>query len=66
MDAAENETTVVMCAEAVPWQCHGSLISETFSVRGVHIKQIISAGSSKEDPLTPWAKASGNKIIYRP
>ena len=64
IDAAEEETTVVMCAEAVPRRCHRSLISDALSVRRLHIKHIISAGSSKDHTLTPWAKVSGNKIIY--
>lgn len=66
MDAAGKETTVVMCAEAVPWRCHRSLISDALSVSGVHIKHIIGAGSGKDHALTPWAKVNGNRIIYPP
>ncbi len=61
---SEGQTTAIMCAEAVPWRCHRSLIGDALLVRGIHVRHIISAHSVKEHTLTPWAKTEGKKIIY--
>ena len=66
IDEAMKRATVVMCAEAVPWRCHRSLIGDALLVRGVHVRHIISARSSKDHTLTPWAKVEGGKITYPP
>ena len=65
IEAAGKRATVVMCAETVPWRCHRSLIGDALFVRGVHVRHIISAGSSRDHTLTPWAKVNGRKITYR-
>ena len=64
IEAAEKRTTLIMCAEAVPWRCHRSLIGDALLVRGVQVRHIISAGSSRDHTLTPWAKVKGTKITY--
>lgn len=64
--AAAKRTTVVMCAEAVPWRCHRSLIGDALLVRGVHVRHIMSARSSRDHTLTPWAKVNNIKITYPP
>jgi uncharacterized protein (DUF488 family) len=64
--AAEKEVTAIMCAEAVPWRCHRSLIGDALFVRGVDVKHIMSAQSAREHTLTPWAKRRGKKITYPP
>ena len=64
IEAAEKRATVIMCAEAVPWRCHRSLIGDALLVRGVQVRHIISAGSSRDHSLTPWAKVKGTKITY--
>jgi uncharacterized protein (DUF488 family) len=66
IDAAGKQATVVMCAEAVPWRCHRSLIGDALFVHGVRVRHIMSAGSSKDHTLTPWAKVKGRKITYPP
>jgi len=65
IEAAEKRATVIMCAEAVPWRCHRSLIGDALFVRGVHVRHIISAGSSRDHTLTPWAKVKDRKITYK-
>lgn len=62
--AANKRRTVIMCAEAVPWRCHRSLIGDALLVRGIGVIHIMSAGSGREHTLTPWAKVSGTEIIY--
>ena len=66
IEAAEKRATVIMCAEAVPWRCHRSLIGDALLVRGVQVRHIMSISSSRDHTLTPWAKVEGNKITYPP
>ena len=63
---ATQERVAMMCAEAVPWRCHRSLIGDALFVHGIRVRHIMSAGSSKDHTLTPWAKVKGRKITYPP
>ena len=62
--AADTETTVVMCAEAVPWRCHRSLIADALSVRGVEVRHILGPGKWQPHRLTPFAQLDGHRITY--
>lgn len=64
IDMAHKKVTVIMCAEAVPWRCHRSLIGDALLARGVKVVDIMSATSSRAHTLTPWAKKRKTKIIY--
>jgi uncharacterized protein (DUF488 family) len=64
MLAAAKKTTTIMCAEAVPWRCHRSLIADALLVRGLDVRHIMTATSDREHTMTPWAKVSGKKITY--
>jgi uncharacterized protein (DUF488 family) len=61
---AQKKKTAIMCAEAVPWRCHRSLIGDALLVRGITVIDIISASSVKAHTLTPWAKLMGTVITY--
>ncbi|MCL5875684.1 MAG: DUF488 domain-containing protein [Candidatus Dependentiae bacterium] len=61
---AQHKTVVIMCAEAVPWRCHRSLIGDALLVRNVHVKDIYSITSCKDHALTPWAVVKGTSITY--
>lgn len=63
---AARERCALMCAEAVPWRCHRSLIADALTVRGVRVEDIIGAKERKLHTLTPWARAEGLKITYPP
>lgn len=63
---AARERCALMCAEAVPWRCHRSLIADALTVRGVRAEDIINAKGRKLHVLTPWARADGLTIIYPP
>lgn len=63
---AADQTTVIMCAEAVPWRCHRSLVSDALLVRGIDVVDILSATSSKSHTLTTWAKVEGESVTYPP
>lgn len=57
-------TTAIMCAEAVPWRCHRSLIADALLVRGIEAEEIASATRTQPHKLTPWAHVSGKTITY--
>ncbi len=61
---ANQDRIVVMCAEAVPWRCHRSLIADALLVRGVHTEDIMSATRRQVHSLTPFAKVRGTAITY--
>ena len=55
----------IMCAEAVPWRCHRSLIADALAVRGVEVEHIIGpAPRLQEHRLTPFARVEGEHITY--
>ncbi len=61
---AAKKQTVIMCAEAVPWRCHRSLIGDALVIRNIRVEDIINGNTSKPHTLTWFAKADGNKITY--
>lgn len=62
---AQGRRTVVMCAEAVWWRCHRSLISDYLKVNGVEVTHIFEAGKSQEHPLTSAAQIVEGELSYR-
>ncbi len=64
IDLAQQRKTAIMCAEAVPWRCHRSLIGDALLVRGIDVADIMSKSSVKPHTLTPWAEVSGTGITY--
>jgi uncharacterized protein (DUF488 family) len=61
---AQEQTTVIMCAEAVPWRCHRSLVGDALVVRGVEVRDIFSQVSMKLHALSPLAKVQETKLYY--
>ena len=66
MKFASRAQVALMCAEAVPWRCHRSLIADALLVRGVRVAHISSPARSQEHRLTPFARAEGTRITYPP
>ena len=64
IETAAKRATVIMCAEAVPWRCHRSLVGDALLIHGVQVRDIMSVNSSRDHILTPWAKVKEKKIIY--
>ncbi|HZV56813.1 MAG TPA: DUF488 family protein, partial [Sphingobium sp.] len=58
--------TAIMCAEAVPWRCHRSLVADALEVRGVAAIEILSETSYRPHKLTPFAHVEGTAITYPP
>ena len=63
-DLARSERCVLMCAEAVPWRCHRSLIGDALLVRGVRVEHIIGPKGRKLHALTSFARVEGTHISY--
>ena len=66
MKLAKTKPTAIMCAEAVPWRCHRSLIADALLARGYDVEEISSARSTRPHKLTPWARVRGTRITYPP
>ena len=61
---SRRKRTAIMCAEAVPWRCHRSLVADTLSVRGIPAVEILSESSYRMHTLTPFARVEGTHITY--
>lgn len=61
---AEKERVAIMCAEAVPWRCHRSLIADALLVRGMRVEEISSATRTQPHRLTPFAHVFGTEVTY--
>jgi uncharacterized protein (DUF488 family) len=64
IELGKREATAVMCAEAVPWRCHRSLIADALLVRGIDAIEIVSATRTTPLSLHPWAKVEGKVVTY--
>ena len=64
IDLAHGEQIVLMCAEAVPWRCHRSLVADALLVRGVAVSEITSGIRTRPHSLTAWADVKGTEITY--
>lgn len=61
---AHEKIVAIMCAEAVPWRCHRSLIGDALLVHGIKVEDIFSLTSSTQHKMTPWAVIKGETITY--
>ena len=61
---AAQKRSAIMCAEAVPWRCHRSLIADALTVRGIRVDDIMSMKRSQVHLLTPFAHVRGYCITY--
>jgi uncharacterized protein (DUF488 family) len=61
---AGQKATAMMCAEAVPWRCHRSLVSDALLARGIDVLEIISDALPREHKLTPFACIEGKRVTY--
>ena len=61
---AKRERVVLMCAEAVPWRCHRSLIADALIVKGIEAREITSGARARPHSLTQWAQVTGTRVTY--
>lgn len=66
MRLAQKRRTAIMCAEAVPWRCHRSLIADALVVHGIRAEEINSATRVQIHKLTSFAQVAGTVITYPP
>lgn len=65
-DLARTERCVLMCAEAVPWRCHRSMIGDALLVRGMRVEDIVGQKGRKPHVLTAFAHVDGMQVTYPP
>jgi len=61
---SHTKRTAIMCAEAVPWRCHRSVVADALSVRGIAVVEILSSSDYRAHKLTPFAHIDGTAITY--
>ncbi|HEV2420931.1 MAG TPA: DUF488 domain-containing protein [Candidatus Acidoferrales bacterium] len=63
---ARTKQCAILCAEAVPWRCHRSLIADALAVRGYAVKHIMTPTRANLHKLTPFARVRSKRITYPP
>jgi uncharacterized protein (DUF488 family) len=61
---ATGQRAVLMCAEAVPWRCHRSLIADALVVRGIPVEDIFTTRRTEPHALRSFAHVKGTRITY--
>jgi uncharacterized protein (DUF488 family) len=64
IELASEAPTAIMCAEAVPWRCHRSLIADALVARGIPAIEILSATKSQPHAITSFARVEGQQVTY--
>ncbi|MDI1226406.1 MAG: DUF488 domain-containing protein [bacterium] len=63
---SRDKRVVIMCAEAVPWRCHRSLVADALCVRDMPVIEILSATGYRYHKMTAFAQVDGVGIVYPP
>jgi uncharacterized protein (DUF488 family) len=61
---AGGKRAAVMCAEAVPWRCHRSLIADALVIRGIRVTHVLATGENMSHTLAAGARVEGGLITY--
>jgi uncharacterized protein (DUF488 family) len=61
---SREHPTAIMCAEAVPWRCHRSLIADALLARGIEVEHILGSANRKPHTYTPFAKVKARRVTY--
>jgi uncharacterized protein (DUF488 family) len=61
---AQKKRVAILCAEAVPWRCHRSLIADALTIQGWQVLHIQSRKTARPHELTPFLKVDNGRIIY--
>jgi uncharacterized protein (DUF488 family) len=56
--------TALLCAEALPWRCHRSLIADSLLARGIPVREILSAKEARPRELPSFARLDGERVVY--
>ena len=64
VELARSGEPALMCAEAVPWRCHRSLIADTLVARGIPVQDLMSETSAREHTLPSFARVENGRVVY--
>ena len=64
VDIGQRKQTAIMCAEAVPWRCHRSLVADALTARGVPVEDILNLTRRSPHKLTPFVRVEGTRVWY--
>ena len=64
IEIATANRTAIMCAEAVPWRCHRSLVADALVARGIPVEDILNENRAVPHKITPFAVVSGTRVTY--
>jgi uncharacterized protein (DUF488 family) len=64
IEAGREHRVAIMCAEAVPWRCHRSLIADALVARGIPVEHIMSPKQRDPHRLRDFAKVRGGRVVY--
>lgn len=64
IELARRSPTAILCAEAVPWRCHRSLVGDAMLARGHGVLDITGPGKARPHKLTPWAQVRRGRVFY--
>ncbi len=63
-ELARPVRTAVMCAEALPWRCHRSLVADSLIAKGWQVTEIMSEKEARPRTLPDFARLDGDRVIY--
>jgi len=64
LELARTDRVALMCAEAVPWRCHRSLIADALTAHGVTTCEIASPKRLQPHRLPPFARVHDRTVTY--
>lgn len=64
MALARDRPTAVMCAEALPWRCHRSVLADAFLARGWGVSEILNEKAARPHALPAFARLEGERVVY--
>jgi len=66
IDMSRQKRVAIMCAEAVPWRCHRSLVADALAIRDIPVVEILPDERYRMHKLTPFALVEDRQITYPP
>ncbi len=62
--ARDTGPAAFMCAEAVPWRCHRSLVADALTAQGDTVLHIMGPGKAQPHALTPFGRVNRGRVSY--
>jgi uncharacterized protein (DUF488 family) len=64
MALARERRSALLCAEALPWRCHRSILADAFIARGWDVFEIVSDRDARVRKLPEFARLEGERVVY--